>query len=153
MGNINLMHAKLHRVRVTDSQLSYVGSITIDKHLLEKVGILPLEEVNIVNLNNGKRWSTYVLPGTPGQICPNGGGAILCDINDILVIWANISRDRKEVYLTGHQAKIIVADSQNNCLEYFEQTLISDNGHLTFNCEHNSENYKCSAPFNTLNKC
>ena len=50
MECINLMHAKLHRVRVTDAQLNYVGSITIDKHLLERVGILPLEEVNIVNL-------------------------------------------------------------------------------------------------------
>ena len=52
------MHAKLHRVRVTEANVNYVGSISIDPELLENVGILPLEEVDIINLNNGKRFST-----------------------------------------------------------------------------------------------
>lgn len=151
MESIKLMHAKLHRVRVTDAKLDYVGSITIDKHLLEKVGILPLEEVNIVNLSNGKRWTTYVLPGHSGQICPNGGGALLCNTNDILVIWANVSRDRETVYQSGHQAKIIVADDHNNCIEFFEQTLISKEGQLLFDCGHKSEHYQYSADFDAVN--
>ncbi|WDE05976.1 aspartate 1-decarboxylase [Thalassomonas viridans] len=136
MENIILMHAKLHRLRVTDAQLNYVGSITIDTTLLSKVGILPLEQVDIVNLNNGKRWSTYVLPGEAGQVCPNGGGALLCNRGDILVIWANTTRDRQDVMQSGHKAKIIVTDENNDCLEYFEQTLIANDGSLTFSCDH-----------------
>ncbi|MEG4453281.1 aspartate 1-decarboxylase [Microcoleus sp. N9_A1] len=60
---------------MTDAKRDYVGSITIDQELLEKVGILPLEEVEIVNISNGNRWSTYALPGEAGTgcICPNGG--------------------------------------------------------------------------------
>ena len=80
MGTIRLMYAKLHRVRVTEANVNYVGSISIDPDLLEKVGILPLEEVHIINLNNGKRFSTYTIPGKSGsrEICPNGGAALLC---------------------------------------------------------------------------
>ena len=79
-----MMHAKLHRVRVTEAKLDYVGSVTIDSDLLEKVGILPLEEVEIVNISNGNRWSTYVLPGKAGSgmVCPNGGGALLVSGRD-----------------------------------------------------------------------
>jgi aspartate 1-decarboxylase len=87
MAKIRLMHAKLHRVKVTEANVNYVGSITIDRDLLDRVGLLPLEEVDIVNLNNGKRWSTYVIPGDvgSGQICPNGGAALLCQPGDLLM--------------------------------------------------------------------
>ncbi|MDJ0524470.1 MAG: aspartate 1-decarboxylase, partial [Microcystis sp. M53600_WE12] len=63
MGTIRLMHAKLHRVCVSEANVDYVGSITIDRELIERVGILPREEVDVVNLSNGKRFSTYVFPG------------------------------------------------------------------------------------------
>ncbi|MEO0846853.1 MAG: aspartate 1-decarboxylase, partial [Cyanobacteria bacterium J06648_1] len=72
MSQIKLMHAKLHRVRVTEANVNYVGSITIDRDLMDKVGILPLEEVDVIDLANGNRWSTYAIAGTPGsgEICP-----------------------------------------------------------------------------------
>ena len=126
MGTIRLMHAKLHRVQVTEANVNYVGSITIDKNLLEKVGILPLEEVDVINLNNGKRWSTYALPGKPGsgEICPNGGAALLCQPGDILIIYAYEERERSELMGSGHQAKVMVADANNNCQEFFLQTLV-----------------------------
>ncbi len=75
MKTIRLMHAKLHRVTVTSANVNYIGSITIDPDLMDEVGILPLEEVDIINLNNAKRWSTYAIPGKKGsgEICPNGG--------------------------------------------------------------------------------
>jgi L-aspartate 1-decarboxylase (EC 4.1.1.11) len=75
------MHAKLHNVRVTDANVNYVGSVTIDSELIDKVGILPLQEVEIWNVSNGNRLSTYVLPGEPGSgvICLNGAAAHLCD--------------------------------------------------------------------------
>lgn len=135
MATIKLMHAKLHRVTVTEANRNYVGSITIDRELLEKVGILPLEEVEIVNIDNGNRWRTYVLPGEPGegQICPNGGGALLCQPGDILIIWANEERERSEVWRQGHQARVLVADENNRPHEVFYQTLTPNGETLEYN--------------------
>jgi aspartate 1-decarboxylase len=125
MGNIRLMHAKLHRVTVTEANLHYVGSITIDPELLEQVGILPLEEVDIINLNNGNRFSTYVIPGKKGEreICPNGGAALLCQAGDLLIIYAYENCDRQQVLQKGHTARVMVADQDNNCQELMIQTL------------------------------
>ena len=125
MAQIKLVHAKLHRVRVTEINVNYVGSMHIDRDLLEKVGLLPLEEIDVINLNNSKRWSTYVIPGESGSgdICPNGGSALLCNPGDILIIYAYELRDRSVVLREGHQAKILVADEKNRCQEFFYQTL------------------------------
>ena len=134
MTQIKLMHAKLHRVTVTEANVNYVGSITIDRDLLEKVGILPLEEVDVINLNNGKRWSTYAIAGEAGRggICPNGGAALLCKPGDLLIIIAYEYRDRALVMQNGHQAKVIVADEHNRCREYIEQELVPQDGAVEF---------------------
>jgi aspartate 1-decarboxylase len=135
MATIRLMHAKLHRVRVTEANVNYVGSITIDSDLLSKVGLLPLEEVDIVNLNNGNRWSTYVIPGEAGSgvICPNGGAALLCEAGDILIIYAYEEVDRAEVLREGHEAKVIVADDDNRPIRFYHQTLTpTTNGSVEF---------------------
>ncbi|MEB3249655.1 MAG: aspartate 1-decarboxylase [Merismopediaceae bacterium] len=125
MGTIRLMHAKLHRVRVTAANLNYVGSISIDPELLTQVGILPLEEVDIINLNNGHRFSTYAIPGIVGsrEICPNGGAALLCSPGDLLIIYAYETCDRRDVFNEGHQARVLVADENNNAQEFYVQTL------------------------------
>ncbi len=143
------MHAKLHRVKVTEAKRDYVGSVTIDCQLLEQVGILPLEEVEIVNINNGNRWSTYVLPGDAGsgQICPNGGGALLCKRGDVLVIWANEERDRSEVLKEGHQAKVVLVDDLNRSERVFDQILIPQQDSVEFHCEYtHKESYTKSEP-------
>ena len=135
MGQIRLMHAKLHRVTVTEANVDYIGSIGIDKDLMDQVGILPLEEVDVINLNNGKRWSTYAIAESAGKgtICPNGGAALLCQPGDLLIIIAYASCDRTTIMKQGHQAKILVADAHNCCKEFIEQSLVpSDNG-LEFN--------------------
>jgi aspartate 1-decarboxylase len=124
MGKIRLMHAKLHQVHVTTANVNYIGSITIDRALIDRVGILPLEEVDIVNLNNGKRFSTYVFPGQEGEVCPNGGAALLCQPGDTLIIYAYEERERQEVLEMGHLAKVLVADEHNQCQQFFEQSLI-----------------------------
>ena len=128
------MHAKLHRVRVTEANVNYVGSITIDKDLMDKVGILPLEEVDVINLDNGKRWSTYAISGEAGSggICPNGGAALLCKPGDLLIIIAYEYRDRAEVMVTGHQAKVAIADRDNHCKEFIEQNLLTQGDRLEF---------------------
>jgi aspartate 1-decarboxylase len=134
MATIRLMHAKLHRVTVTEANVNYVGSITIDRDLMDKVGLLPLEEVDVINLNNGKRWSTYALPGESGSgsICPNGGAALLCQPGDLLIIIAYQECDRSELLRQGHQAKVLVADENNRCGEFIYQDLIPQDNGLKF---------------------
>jgi aspartate 1-decarboxylase len=134
MGKIRLMHAKLHRVTVTEANVDYIGSITIDQNLLEQVGILPLQEVEIVNLNNGNRFSTYVFPGEAGkrEICPNGGAALLCQPGDILLIYAYEEKERTEVLQQGHEALVLVADEHNQTKQFFHQSLIAVGGKVKF---------------------
>lgn len=126
MGSIRLMHAKLHRVCVTEANVNYVGSITIDPVMLERVGLLPLEEVDIINLSNGNRFSTYVLPGQAHskEICPNGGAALLCQPGDRLIIFAYELCDRREVLQKGHQAKVLVTNESNETVDFYLQELI-----------------------------
>ena len=91
--------------------------------------------MEIVNIDNGNRWCTYVLPGEPGngQICPNGGSALLCKPGDILIIWANEHFDRAELLHRGHQARVLIADENNQAQEVFYQTLIPNSGTLEYN--------------------
>ena len=85
-----MMHAKIHRAQVTEANLNYVGSITIDQAILEAVGILPNELVAIVNNNNGARFETYTIAGERGSgvICVNGAAARLVQPQDIIIIIA-----------------------------------------------------------------
>lgn len=85
---IEMMQSKIHRVTVTEANLNYIGSITIDSLLLEAAGILPGQRVFIVNNNNGERLDTYVIAGEPGSgvICLNGAAARLVQPGDIVII-------------------------------------------------------------------
>ncbi|MGK7896763.1 MAG: aspartate 1-decarboxylase [Xenococcus sp. (in: cyanobacteria)] len=140
-ATIRLMHAKLHRVTVTEANVNYVGSITIDTDLLDSVGILPLEEVDVINLDNGSRWSTYAIPGEAGsgEICPNGGAALLCKPGDLLIIIAYEERDRQDVFSKGHQAKVLVADQHNRCQKLMYQKLTSENNKIEFSATSDRE--------------
>lgn len=137
MSMIKLMSSKLHRVRVTGSDLNYIGSITIDSELLSKAGIIPMQEIEIVNISNGNRWTTYALPGKPasGEICPNGGGALLCTEGDILIIFSYAYVHRDELVCRQHIAKTLVFDEKNSCVAEIEQTLSDSNGNLIYTCE------------------
>ena len=142
MTQIKLMHGKLHRVTVTEANVNYVGSITIDRDLMDKVGILPLEEVDVINLDNGKRWSTYAIAGEAGtgEICPNGGAALLCKPGDLLIIIAYEYCDRAKVMSGGHQAKVVVADENNRCQKFIEQNLVVNGDRLELSEPSNSRN-------------
>jgi len=87
---ITLCRAKIHRARVTDANLDYEGSITIDSGLMDLAGILPYEKVHVVNVNNGTRVETYVIPGkrNSGEICLNGPAARMGQVNDLVVVMA-----------------------------------------------------------------
>ncbi len=148
MATIRLMHAKLHRVTVTEANVNYVGSITIDPDLMNQVGILPLEEVDVINLHNGKRWSTYAIPGEEagiGEICPNGGAALLCQPGDLLIIIAYEIRDRATVIKEGHQAKVLVVDQNNRPQDFILQNLTTQGEKVQLN----STSYKHSPTNNT----
>lgn len=85
---IEMMTSKIHRVTVTEANLNYIGSITIDSLLLEAAGILPGQRVWIVNNNNGERFDTYVIAGEPGSgiICLNGAAARKAQPGDVVII-------------------------------------------------------------------
>ncbi|MEW6584420.1 MAG: aspartate 1-decarboxylase [Nitrospirota bacterium] len=82
-----MLRAKIHGATVTESNLSYEGSITIDEAILKNAGILPYEQVMISNLNNGERFETYVMPGKPREICLNGPTARKGIVGDKIIIF------------------------------------------------------------------
>ncbi len=110
---LTMYKGKLHRGTVTEANLNYVGSITIDGELLEKSGILPGERVQIVNLNNGERFETYTIKGEAGSgiICINGAAARLVQVGDKVIIIAYALMDEKEA--KEFRPNIIVLDEKN----------------------------------------
>lgn len=85
---VHVFRAKLHRVVVTEADLNYMGSITIDENLLDASGIIPNEKVQVVNINNGERFETYVIKGErgSGQICLNGPAARKVQLGDKIIV-------------------------------------------------------------------
>ncbi|ASN05530.1 aspartate 1-decarboxylase [Virgibacillus necropolis] len=116
-----MMKAKIHRARVTEANLNYVGSVTIDQDIIEQVGILPHEKVQIVNNNNGARIETYVIPGERGSgvVCLNGAAARLVQRGDtiIIVTYAILSDEE----LISFKPKVALMDENNNVDQVIEQ--------------------------------
>lgn len=99
---IEVLKSKIHRVKVTQAELNYVGSITIDADLIEAANIIPNEKVQIVNNNNGARFETYVIKGERGSgtVCLNGATARLAQVGDIVIImsYAYMELDEAKAY-------------------------------------------------------
>src|SRR5690625_2111162 len=112
-----LMKAKLHRATVTEADLHYVGSITIDEELMETVDILPHEKVQIVNNNNGARLETYVIAGPRGSgvICLNGAAARLVQPGDQVIIMTYAMMSEEEA--KRHKPKVAVLGENNKILQ------------------------------------
>lgn len=108
-----LMNSKIHRAQVTQADLNYVGSITIDQDLMDAVGIVANEKVHVVNNNNGARFETYVIAGerASGVICVNGAAARLVQKGDIVIIIAYAYVDAKE--LASHVPRVAIMGDQN----------------------------------------
>lgn len=113
---IEMMKSKIHRVKVTEANLNYIGSITIDSLLLEAAGILPGERVYIVNNNNGERFDTYTIAGEAGSgvICLNGAAARKAQPGDVVIIMAYAMMSPEEA--ASHKPKVIFPDSTTNLL-------------------------------------
>ena len=116
-----MMHGKIHRATVTEANLNYVGSITIDEDLLDAAGILPGEKVQIVNNNNGARLETYTIPGKRGSgvICLNGAAARCALEGDIVIIIAYAQMDEKEA--KALEPKVVLVDKQNHIVKNYEE--------------------------------
>ncbi|GFN22866.1 MAG: aspartate 1-decarboxylase [Thermoanaerobacteraceae bacterium] len=115
-----MMKSKIHRARVTEANLNYVGSITIDRELLDAAGILPQEKVQVVNNNNGARFETYAIEGERGSgvICVNGAAARLVQPGDIVIIISyGIFTDEEAQRL---RPKVILVDENNRIQAYLD---------------------------------
>ncbi len=112
-----MLYAKLHRVTVTQSDLNYVGSVTIDRTLLEAARLLPGECVNVVDVTNGNRLTTYVIQGEAGtgQICINGAAAHLIQPGDIAIIIAYAQMDEAEARM--FVPRVVFVDHDNRIVE------------------------------------
>ena len=106
-----MMKSKIHRATVTDANLNYVGSITLDTQLMEQADIYEWEQVTVVDINNGARFETYAIPGGPGEICLNGAAARLVHPGDkvIVITYADYEADELE----GFQPAIVHVDDKN----------------------------------------
>lgn len=112
-----ILRAKIHMATVTESDLSYEGSITIDEEIMKEAGILPYEQVMVSNLNNGERFETYVIPGKKdsGQVCLNGPTARKGVVGDKVIIFCySYVEDSK---IKGFRPKIVLLDSKNRIVK------------------------------------
>ncbi len=114
---IEMLYSKIHRATVTDANLNYVGSITIDEELMEEANLLVGQKVDIVNVNNGERFSTYVIKGKRGNrdICLNGAAARKVHPGDKIIIIAYASMDLEEA--KNFKPAVLILDDENNIVE------------------------------------
>lgn len=112
-----MLGGKIHRVTVTEACIDYPGSITIDKKLMDRAGILPHEKVLIANLNNGSRIESYAIPGLAGSgvICLNGGAAKHGKVGDVIIILAFVVLTASEA--RKHKPKVVYVDSKNHMVK------------------------------------
>lgn len=114
---IEILKSKIHRAKVTQAELNYVGSITIDEELMEAANIIGNEKVYVVNNNNGARFETYVIKGERGSgvICLNGSCARLAQVGDILIImsYAHLPFEEAKKY----EPVLVFPDENNNLIK------------------------------------
>ncbi len=107
------LRAKIHRATVTGTEIDYEGSLTLDRRLMDVVGLAPFEKIDVYSLANGARFSTYLIPGDPGSgvVCLNGAAALLASPGDRVIIAAYASLEEHEI--AGHEPLIVLVDDRN----------------------------------------
>jgi len=115
--NITVLKSKIHRATVTQSELNYVGSITIDKALMKASGLFEYEKVQVVDIDNGNRFETYVIVGEENSdsICVNGAAARLVQVGDRIIIMAYADIEIGEA--EAHKPKVVFVDGNNKVKE------------------------------------
>ena len=127
--NVTLLKSKIHRATVTQADLDYVGSVTIDVNLLHEAGIFEYEKVQIVDIDNGNRFETYTIAGEGGSgiICLNGAAAKCVSVGDKVIIMAYADMTPDEV--AQHHPTVLFVDDQNRIVSkanYEKHGLLSD---------------------------
>ena len=112
---LEMMKCKIHRATVTEADLTYEGSISIDKELIKAAGLLVHEKVDILNCNNGARFSTYVIEGKKGQICLNGAAARLVQKGDVVIIVSYCQLEQNEA--KKFEPTVVFVDEKNRIVE------------------------------------
>jgi len=122
----DMLYSKIHRATVTDANLNYVGSITIDEELLAASSLKVGQKVEIVNINNGERFSTYVIKGDAGSkdMCLNGAAARKVEIGDKIIVIAYASYSEEE--LQNYKPIVVHVDDNNNISEITNELIGSD---------------------------
>ncbi len=117
---ITMLHSKIHRATVTDANLNYVGSITIDIDILKAANMRVGQKVDIVNVNNGERFSTYIIPGTAGkkEFCVNGAAARKVHKGDKIIIIAYTELTEEEA--DNYKPTVVILDDDNEIIEEFK---------------------------------
>jgi len=117
--NITMLYSKLHRATVTEANLHYVGSITIDQELLDAANMRVGQKIDIVNINNGERFSTYIIAGERGkkEMCLNGAAARKVHVGDkiIIIAYASMSEEEADTY----EPKIVILEDDNSIAQEF----------------------------------
>ena len=106
-----MLRAKIHRVTVTGAELHYSGSLSLDPRLMKAAGLLEYEQVDVVNINNGARFSTYLIEGGSGECCLNGAAARLGAAGDLLIVMAFDLIE--EAAALGHEPVVVHVDDEN----------------------------------------
>ncbi len=111
---VTMLKGKIHRAVVTQAELNYVGSITIDAQLLTAAGILEYEQVQVVDINNGNRFETYTIAGESGSgvVCLNGAAARCVSVGDKVIIMAYCQLDQQEA--SQHHPNVVFVDEKNS---------------------------------------
>lgn len=119
---ITMFKSKLHQLTVTEANLYYEGSITIDTELLEAARLLPYEKVQVVNTNNGARLETYTIPAEPGSrvVCLNGPAARLAQVGDRIIVISYTEMTPEEAQT--HKPHIVLVDKENNPTQILHET-------------------------------
>ncbi len=111
MPRRTFLSAKIHGATLTSLNLDYEGSISVDPALLEAVGILPNEQIDVYNLDNGERLTTYAIPGKPGEVCLNGAAAHKGKAGQRVILVTYLSLEPEEVPL--HKPRVLRVDAAN----------------------------------------
>ena len=123
---ITMFKSKLHQLKVTEANLHYEGSITIDQELLDKAGILPFEKVQVVNITNGARLQTYTIAGEPGSriCCLNGAAARKTQVGDRIIVISYAEMSSEEA--RNHKPRVLIVDEHNDPKTVLDKTEYAD---------------------------
>ena len=123
----HLLNSKIHRAVVTEADLDYIGSISIDEDLMDAAGIIEWEKIQVLDITNGSRLETYVIkaPRNSGKICINGAAAHLVNTGDLVILCTYITLDDDKI--NSHKPKIIHVDNNNKIITSYNTGTIKYN--------------------------